>query len=284
VTISHAHNDHYQGVFLLPDRDRFQVWTQARVAVPLGEPYLYCAPYLDARPLTVDLAPADGQTIHWHEHALTFHHLPGQTEFAMGIEAAIDGRRCFFTGDNFYHADQFSGSGGWSGRNRGLPLPYAASAQKVLDAAPDWVLAEHGGAFEFNREDFDRRVRWAREAALAADALSPSGDHRRDWDPQRIHIEPLLRSARRGERVGFEIVVTNHRETDEELTIDLDVQVIATAARTSLIVPAGQTLRRELVIMVAADAAPGLHVLPFVALSGNVVDGSDTFCVMDVAE
>ena len=46
------------------------------------------------------------------------------------------------------------------------PLPYAASAQKVLNASPDWVLAEHGGPFEFNAEDFRRRVRGeARNAA-----------------------------------------------------------------------------------------------------------------------
>jgi len=33
------------------------------------------------------------------------------------------------------------------GLNRSHPLLYAASAQKVLDAKPEWVLAEHGGAF-----------------------------------------------------------------------------------------------------------------------------------------
>src|SRR5439155_943996 len=81
-------------------------------------------------------------------------------EFTMGVITKIDGKKCFFTADNFFHQDMFSGSGGWMGLNRSWPLPYAASAQKVLDAAPDWVLAEHGGPFEFSAEDFKRRVKW----------------------------------------------------------------------------------------------------------------------------
>jgi glyoxylase-like metal-dependent hydrolase (beta-lactamase superfamily II) len=65
-------------------------------------------------------------------------------------------KRCYFTADNFFHQDTFSGSGGWMGLNRSSPPMYAASAQKVLDAAPEWVVAEHGGPFEFSAEDFRR--------------------------------------------------------------------------------------------------------------------------------
>ena len=32
VLISHAHNDHYTGIFALPDRQSFQVWTLDRIA------------------------------------------------------------------------------------------------------------------------------------------------------------------------------------------------------------------------------------------------------------
>ena len=47
----------------------------------------------------------DGETVRWREYELKIHHLPGQTLFAMGLEVVIDGRRCLFTGDNFYHQE-----------------------------------------------------------------------------------------------------------------------------------------------------------------------------------
>src|SRR5262249_21708236 len=125
----------------------------------------------------------DGEQAAWREYTFRFDHLPGQTEFTMGVETKIDGKKCFFTADNWFHQDQFSGTGGWMGLNRSWPLPYAESAQKVLDAAPDWVLAEHGGPFEFDREDWRRRGRWGEEGAKAADGRSPGGSHRPDGDP-----------------------------------------------------------------------------------------------------
>src|SRR5262249_61921122 len=127
----------------------------------------------------------DGEQAAWREYTFRFDHLPGQTEYTMGVETVIDGKKCFFTADNWFHQDQFSGSGGWMGLNRSYPLPYADSARKVLDAAPDWVLAEHGGAFEFNAEDFRRRIEWGKVSAAAADALCVSGRHPHDREPHR---------------------------------------------------------------------------------------------------
>src|SRR5919109_3743322 len=143
----------------------------SRGATRVAQPLFYRAPSLDPRRVRFDRRPKDGETLTWREYRLRFHHLPGQTEYTMGVETTIDGKRGYFTADNFFHQYQFSGTGGWMGLNRSWPLPYAASAQKVLDAAPDWVLAEHGGAMEFSAEDFRRRVRWGKVSAVAADAL-----------------------------------------------------------------------------------------------------------------
>src|SRR5262249_53655573 len=192
VMFSHAHYDHYDGVYHLPDRDTFEVWTLDRVAPPIAEPLRWRAPFLAARPGRIDRKPMDGETLAWREYRFRFHHLPGQSAFSMGVEAVIDGKKCFFTADNFFHQDMFSGSGGWMGLNRSFPLPYAASAKMVLDAAPDWVLAEHGGPFEFVAEDWRRRVQWGEACAKAADAICLSGNHRKDWNPHPIHAEPVV--------------------------------------------------------------------------------------------
>ena len=39
VLFSHAHYDHYDGVFELPDREKFQIWALDRVAGPIAEPF-----------------------------------------------------------------------------------------------------------------------------------------------------------------------------------------------------------------------------------------------------
>ena len=117
-----------------------------RVASPAGQR----GRFLECRFAAATPGSRDGATLTWREYTFRFHHLPGQSEFTMGVETVLDGKRCYFTADNFFHQDMFSGTGGWMGLNRSWPLYYAASAQKVLDAAPAWVLAEHGGPFEFN--------------------------------------------------------------------------------------------------------------------------------------
>ncbi len=244
VTFSHAHFDHYDGIYHLPERNKFQVWTLDQVAAPLAQPFTLRAPFLDARPISFDRTPRSGQTVAWREYRFLFHHFPGQTEFTTGIETTIDGKKCFFTADNFFHQDMFSGSGGWMGLNRSFPGMYAASAQTVLDAAPDWVLAEHGGPFEFNAEDFRRRVRWGQESGRAADVLSPSGNHRHDWNPHHVHIEPVVCKAKAGEVVSATLVVENVLPRPMRMTVTLEGHGL-TANQTWMVdVPSGATVRR----------------------------------------
>jgi hypothetical protein len=79
------------------------------------------------------------------------------------------------------------------GLNRSWPSVYATSARKVLIIAPEWVLAEHGGPFVFDRDDFDRRVKWGEAAARACDALCVTNDHRREWHPNLVGAEPVVK-------------------------------------------------------------------------------------------
>jgi glyoxylase-like metal-dependent hydrolase (beta-lactamase superfamily II) len=278
VMFSHAHFDHYDGIYHLPERDRFQVWTLDRVATPIADPFLLRAPFLDPRPVKIDRRLKDGETGTWREYTFRFHHLPGQSEFTMGVETTIDGKRCYFTADNWFHQDQFSGTGGWMGLNRSYPLPYAESAQKVLDAAPEWVLAEHGGAFEFNAEDFRRRVQWGRESAKAADAVCVSGSLRRDWDPHRIHVEPLVQKARAGATLKGTLVVSNPLAAAEKLTVTLEGRGLTADQSWDLDVPAGGAARQEVTFRISKDALAGRHVLPLVAAR----DGADAFLAVDV--
>ncbi len=202
VVFSHAHYDHFDGVYTLPEKGKYKIWAHEIVADPLESPFRYRAPFLDARPIAFDKTFRDGETATWQEYSLKFGHLPGQTEFTASLQTTIDGKRCVFTADNFFHQKQFSGSGGWMGLNRSTPKGYAASAQKVLDMNPEWILAEHGGPYVFHAEDFRRRVLWGNAAAKACDAICISGDHLKDWNPHAVSVDPVLMKVRAGDKIG----------------------------------------------------------------------------------
>lgn len=278
VLCSHAHFDHYDGAYVLLDRDKPAVWTLDQVAEPIANPFRWRAPFLDARPLEAKKRLKDGETVRWREYTLTFHFLPGQSLFTMGVETVIDGKKCLFTADNFFHHDLYSGTGGWMGLNRSGPALYEQSARKVLALAPDWVLAEHGSAMEFSAADFQRRIEWAQVSGKAADALCVSGKHQHDWNPHQVRVEPILHKARPGATVTAELVVDN----------------VLARRRTLRIVGAGQTwdvevgpnasVRRAVKLKVDDLLPAGRHVIPLEVRDGDAVEPGDAFVAIDVME
>ena len=284
VTVSHAHNDHYTGIFALAEQHRFEVWTLDRIADVITNPWRFRAPYVDARPVAVARRAADGEVIAWREYKLKFLHHPGQTTFGMGLEIEIDGRRCVFTGDNFYHADQYTGTGGWSALNRGLPRGYARTARRILDARPDWILAEHGGAFAFNAGDFQRRIDWAEAAAIAADNLSPSGQYEWDWDLHRLRMEPHLIEAQRGGKLAVELVVKNPAARERRFTVRFSRPGIIADVEKEIPVAAGSEQRHALEFTLNPAAPSGRHVIPAEVRVDGEPDAGDLFFVVIVPE
>ena len=282
VMFSHAHFDHYDGIHNLPDRDKFKVWTLDRVAEPIVDPNRLRAPFIDVRPVKIDQHFKDGDTATWREYTFRFHFFPGQTEYTMAVETSIDGKKCLFTADNFFHQEQFSGSGGWMGLNRSFPLPYAASAKKVLDVAPERVLAEHGGPFEFNAEDFKRRVKWGEASAKAADAISISGSHRRDWDPHRITVEPVIVKTKPGVRISVEVKASNPTDRAERVTVALQGRGLTGDQSWTLDVPAGRTIGKTATIELKSNIPSGRHILILRNSDGRGAEPVDAFLAVDV--
>jgi glyoxylase-like metal-dependent hydrolase (beta-lactamase superfamily II) len=281
VLFSHAHYDHYDGIYDLPDRDSFQTWMLDQAATPLAQPLLLRAPFLDARPVRIDRRPHEGETLTWHEYRFRFHHLPGQTEYTMGVEATIDSKRCLFTADNWFHQDLYSGTGGWMGLNRSWPLTYAASARRVLELAPEWVLAEHGGAFEYSAEDFRRRAEWGRVSARAADAVCPSGKQLQDWNPHVLHVEPVVQKARPGALLRWTLVAENRLAAPAALKVMLEGRGLVPDQTWEVKPAGGQVVRREFSLRLPERVGPGRHIFTFRA-DGQAPDGSDCFLAIDV--
>ncbi|MBX9624370.1 MAG: MBL fold metallo-hydrolase [Gemmataceae bacterium] len=281
VAFSHAHYDHFDGVYTLPGRDRCQVWALDLVAGPLKEPFRFRAPFLDPRPIRFTKEFAAGETADWGGYTFKFHHLPGQTWFTAGVEATIDGKHALFTADNWFHQEQYSGSGGWMGLNRSTPAAYAASARRVLEIAPDRVLAEHGGPFAFDAEDFRRRVRWGEAAGNACDALCVSGDHRRDWNPHRVTAEPVLQTAKPGAEVRF-MVRAEGRARAETVAVTLTGRGVVPDQQLTLRTEPDRVTSREVVVKLPADFRPGRHVFALRVRDESGTEPADPFVAVDV--
>lgn len=284
VGFSHAHYDHFDGIYVLNGRDRCEVWGLDLVALPLKDPFRLRAPFLDARPIKFTREFKEGDTANWGGYTFKFHHLPGQSWFTSGIETTIDGKHCLFTADNFFHQDQFSGTGGWMGLNRSSPIPYGTSAKKVLDAAPEWVLAEHGGPYVFNAEDYRRRVKWGVAAGKECDALCVSGSHLRDWTPHRLTAEPLLQTARPGDTITVKLTLAGTGVRSENVAIRIPGRGRGPFDGLSLTLRSqpGQEQSTKLSIPLAADIAPGRHVFPIAVGDSTGREPVDAFFVVDV--
>jgi len=282
VAFSHAHYDHFDGIHVLNGRDRCEVWSLDLVAIPLKDPLAVRAPFLDLRPIRFTKELKDGESAAWGGYTFKFHHLPGQSWYTSGIEATIDGKRCFFTADNFFHQDQFSGTGGWMGLNRSSPVPYGTSAKTVLEANPEWVLAEHGGPYVFNAEDYRRRAKWGEAAGQACDALCVSGKHLHDWTPHRVTVEPVLRTAKPGDSFPVTIGVAGHGPRGDALTLHASGRGIVNDFHTGMNSTVGATRTLGTTFTVLEGAKPGRHVIPIRVEDSSGREPVDAFFAVDV--
>ena len=281
VAFSHAHYDHFDGIHVLNGRERCEVWGLDLVALPLKDPFLVRAPFLDPRPIKFTKEIKDGETAAWGGYTFKFHHLPGQSWYTSGIEATLDGKRCFFTADNFFHQDQFSGTGGWMGLNRSSPAVYGTSAQKVLDISPEWILAEHGGPYVFDKEDYRRRVKWGEAAGKAADALCLSGSHLRDWTPHRVTVEPVLQTTKPGTEVSLRVSVDESGRPNETTLVTLRGRGLLPDVVTTFTAQA-RIQNKEVKIQLPQNIPAGQHVFIASIHDSLGIDTADPYFALSI--
>lgn len=97
-------------------------------------------------------------------------------------------------------------------------------ADSKPDAPKSWEqitpgLAEHGGPYVFDKEDYRRREKWGQVAGMACDALC--GDHRRDWTPHRVSVEPELQTAKPNSEIAMRVTRSESGRDDPGATITL---------------------------------------------------------------
>lgn len=135
---------------------------------------------------------------------------------------------------------------------------------------------------EFSAEDFRRRIQWGKECARAADAICISGNHRCDWDPHRVHIEPVIQKAKPGETFQATLVVSNPLSRAMKHALTLEGRGRFDAQRWEVEVPAGGTIRRAFTLRLDPKTPAGRQVFIMQGTSGETADDSDAFLAVDV--
>lgn len=168
------------------------------------------------------------------------------------------------------------------GLNRSYPAVYGTSAKKVLDLAPERVLAEHGGPYIFSAEDYRRRVKWGEAAGKAADALCVSGNHQWDWNPNRVEFEPHLQTAKPGEKLKAVLRLNNTTAKGQTVTVAVRGRGVVPDATHTLTALAGASKEVPLDLTLAPTTKPGRYVIELRTSDASGVEGCDTFFAVDV--
>jgi hypothetical protein len=139
------------------------------------------------------------QRFRFHEYAMIAHMAPGQTDLHACYELTVDGRHAILSGDNFYPAQQWGGTGGLSGLNGGRPDRWRYTVNRYLRIEPECVLASHIHPFEFRRDDFLAMRRWCSDVTEAMRSIAPDGSVTRHHDPHMLDLWPYSQACTPGE-------------------------------------------------------------------------------------
>ena len=165
ILISHYHYDHWLGINELRDIFKIKTGCCEFMVDSLQNPPAYKRPFQNWPGIKIDMQLKDMQDFIWNEYEFTAYEFSGQTNFHSGYYSQIDGKKVFFTGDNFYPVQQWGGTGGLSSLNGGdLINGWPRSIKLMLKINPDWVLASHSQPFMFSIEDFKARLLWVDDA------------------------------------------------------------------------------------------------------------------------
>jgi len=212
VSFSHYHDDHIMRTWELL-REKTSVWVFENLADIFTHPQNYRLPDLVPFPIRFNRILKDGETVKWEEYNLRFFHLPGQTEFHMGMSTEIDGRKVMFTGDDT-----------WNKRHPEKPLNgplvpqneyfldggFIACARRMLAELPDLVCPAHTEEYAPNREDLKGFENWALRLRQVMTGFIDQPDPNFGMDVGWCRFYPYLSTAGCGGDFSVDLLVRNH--------------------------------------------------------------------------
>ncbi len=186
---THYHGDHTEQLPDLRAQEGARIVSLEVVADAIEHPERFnlCCPlpWYDAGHdvVPVDQRMREGEVLRWHEYELTFFHLGGQTYYHAGISAEIDGQQVCFVGDAV--GGQSPARPAVLTYNDAEPYErgWAYSHRRILERAPELLVAGHGIALRQPGALLTESVRLWEAMRPTWAALAWPGDLRTFFDP-----------------------------------------------------------------------------------------------------
>lgn len=283
---SHYHDDHLAGVPWLQRAHGTEAWIHSTFADIVAEPWRYDLPCLLADPIRVDRILADGDIVDHADARLEVFHMPGHTEFALGLAGTIDGVRVAYTGDNLL-------AGSLSPLRAAAPIyrnvlrldSIRVGVERLIEHEPQLLLSGHTGAMEVTRDDLDDFVAWARELELVFARLTPvPGMENEALDPYVARFDPYRATATAGGVVRMRVIIRNHAAVGRPATARLCLPPgwSATPAEATVTVAAGAEAALDFALDVPRDAGTGRTVITVDITLGDQPRGELAECLVEV--
>ena len=112
--------------------------------------------------------------------------------------------------------------------------------------------------------------------------IAVSGNHRHDWDPHRITVEPVLQKAKAGATVKATLKVQNPGTKADRVSVTLEGRGIIADQTWTLDVGVGKTVDRPFEMKLPADLKAGRYVFILRNKDTGGVEGCDSFVAIDI--
>lgn len=210
--ITHYHDDHTDYINDIAAEYNSPVYFTDRMSEVMGAPGAFRLPCLTTKPVSIQGARRDGETLSWHEWKFTFWNFPGQTMYHGGLVARNDaGQTYLFAGDSFTP----SGMDDYCMQNRVILREgegYDYCLRRIASLPKDaWVLNQHvNPMFRYTPDQIARMRAELRRRSTALRDLSPWPDINYMVDESWARLHPYGSEAAEGSPVELELRILNH--------------------------------------------------------------------------
>jgi glyoxylase-like metal-dependent hydrolase (beta-lactamase superfamily II) len=262
IWITHYHDDHTDHVNDVVAAFGSPVYFTQSMAEVIGNPAGFRLPCLTTRPIPVQNAKRDGETLRWNEWQLTFWNFPGQTLYHGGLVARREnGQTYLFLGDSFTP----SGMDDYCMQNRDFlrnGAGYEYCLRKISSLPKDtWLMNQHvAPMFRYSDAQIQRMQVEIGKRSAALRELAPWPDINYMVDESWARVYPYGQTAKTGALVSVELRITNHAPNSMMYRVKWNVPQgwELMSGRDRATVPAREDGVIEAKFRVSS---PGLHVI-----------------------
>ena len=280
IVITHCHYDHYARAIELKYKSfsdttpttETEIWTINEMADVFENALAYYdVPCVIAGGMEIDRIFASGDSVYWEGYKLTFYHHPGQTWYALGLLAEIDGYKVLFTGDINWPIENGRTVTPVIFKNI-LPNSYVPLAEEIRGLNPDFIAASHYGMFKVDNFMLDSYVQWAKDLELAFADISAHEAHRYSTDCAFARLHPYYQKVSSRDDFTAQLTVRNHHDREVEIMAAIDTQQFVeplTANTQKACVPVGEKVEFDFRFRLKPGADKRTVITAEITIDGN---------------